>query len=93
MVKNPPSNAGDTASIPGQRNKMLYAMGQLSALATSKKSTRNNEDLEEPKKKKSLPSLRNSTVTGVPPASINVTHTSASRTPFFCMNPSPLLIV
>ena len=93
MVKNPPSNAGDTGSIPDQRNKILYVMGQLSSLATRKKSTCNNEDLEEPKKKKSLPSLQNSRVTGVPPASINIAHTSASRTPFLCMNPSPLLIV
>ena len=36
VVKNPPSNAGDTGSIPGQRTKIPHAAGQLrlSAAAT-----------------------------------------------------------
>ena len=55
VIKNPPSNAGDTGSIPGQRTNIPYVMGQLSSLATRKKSTRYNGDLEEPKKKKQSP--------------------------------------
>ena len=34
VVKNPLSNAGDTGSIPGQRTKILHAMGQQSLQAT-----------------------------------------------------------
>ena len=30
VVKNPPSSAGDTGSIPGRGIKIPYAMGQLS---------------------------------------------------------------
>ena len=30
VVKNPPSNAGDTGSIPGRGTKILHAAGQLS---------------------------------------------------------------
>ena len=30
MVKNPPSNAGDTGSIPGRGTKIPHAAGQLS---------------------------------------------------------------
>ena len=30
MVKNPPSNAGDSGSIPGQETKIPHAAGQLS---------------------------------------------------------------
>ena len=30
MVKNPPSNAGDSGSIPGQGTKIPHAVGQLS---------------------------------------------------------------
>ena len=30
VVKNPPSYAGDTASIPGQGTKIPHAVGQLS---------------------------------------------------------------
>ena len=33
MVKNPPSNAGDTGSIPGQGTKIPHAAGQLSPRA------------------------------------------------------------
>ena len=35
MVKNLPSNAGDTGSIPGQGTKIPHAMGQLSPHATT----------------------------------------------------------
>ena len=35
MVKNPPSNAGDVGSIPGERTKIPYAAGQLSPRATT----------------------------------------------------------
>ena len=35
VVKNPPSNAGDTASIPGQETKIPHAVGQLSPRATT----------------------------------------------------------
>ena len=29
VVKNPPSSAGDTGSIPGQGTKISHAVGQL----------------------------------------------------------------
>ena len=35
MVKNPPYNAGDEASIPGQGTKIPHAAGQLSPCATT----------------------------------------------------------
>ena len=35
VVKNPPANAGDTGSIPGQRTKIPRAAGQLSLHATT----------------------------------------------------------
>ena len=35
MVKNPPSNAGDTGSIPGQGTKIPHATGKLSPRATT----------------------------------------------------------
>ena len=35
MVKNPPSNAGDTGSIPGGVTKIPHALGQLSPHATT----------------------------------------------------------
>ena len=35
VVKNPPSNAGDAGSIPGQGTKMPHATGQLSPHATT----------------------------------------------------------
>ena len=34
-VKNPPSNAGDASSIPGQGTKIPHAMGQLSPRAAT----------------------------------------------------------
>ena len=35
MVKNPPSNAGDTGSIPGPGTKIPHATGQLSPCTTT----------------------------------------------------------
>ena len=35
VVKNPPSNAGDTGSIPGRGTKIPHAMGQLSPPAST----------------------------------------------------------
>ena len=35
MVKNPPSNAGDAGSIPGQGTKIPHAAGQLSPRAAT----------------------------------------------------------
>ena len=35
MVKNPPCNAGDAGSIPGQGTKIPRAVGQLSPCATT----------------------------------------------------------
>ena len=35
VVKNPPSNAGDTGSIPGWWSKIPYALGQLSLHTTA----------------------------------------------------------
>ena len=35
VVKNPPYNAGDVGSIPGQRTKIPHAAGQLSLHTTT----------------------------------------------------------
>ena len=35
VAKNPPYNAGDAGSIPGQGTKIPHAMGQLSPRATT----------------------------------------------------------
>ena len=35
VVKNPPCNAGDTGSIPGQGTKILHIAGQLSPRASA----------------------------------------------------------
>ena len=35
VVKNPPSNVGDTGSIPGQGTKIPHAGGQLSPCTTT----------------------------------------------------------
>ena len=35
MVKNPPSNAGDKGSIPGQGAKIPHAAGQLNLCTTT----------------------------------------------------------
>ena len=39
VVKNPPSNAGDTSSIPGQGSKILHSTEQLSLCATTREPT------------------------------------------------------
>ena len=39
MVKNPPSNAGDKGSIPGQGTKFPHAAGQLGQRATTTEPT------------------------------------------------------
>ena len=45
VVRNPPSNAGDASSIPGQRTKILCATRQLSLSATmGEKPACHNED-------------------------------------------------
>ena len=36
MVKNPPSKTEDVGSVPGQKTKILHAMGQVSPHATTK---------------------------------------------------------
>ena len=36
MVKNPPCKTEDMGSVPGQKTKILHAMGQLSPHATTK---------------------------------------------------------
>ena len=38
MVENPPSNAGDRSSIPGQGTKISHAMEQLNLRATTRRS-------------------------------------------------------
>ena len=43
LVKNPPSNAGDVGSIPGQGTKILHATGQLSPHVTTTELTYLNE--------------------------------------------------
>ena len=53
MVKNPPSNAGGTGSIPGQGTKIPHATRHLKpVLCNKRKSKHNNQDPAEPKKKK-----------------------------------------
>ena len=42
MVKNPPSNAGDVVSIPGQETKIPHAAGQLSPHITATELSRHN---------------------------------------------------
>ena len=43
VVKNPPSNAGDAGSIPGQGTKIPHATGQLSPHATTTELSHLNE--------------------------------------------------
>ena len=42
VVKNPPYNAGDVGSIPGQGTKIPHAMGQLSPRTTTTELARLN---------------------------------------------------
>ena len=48
MVNNPPSNAGDAGSIPGQGTKIPHAAGQLNPRATTTDLARLNERAREP---------------------------------------------
>ena len=36
VIKNPPSNAGNVGSIPGQGTKIPYATGQLNLFTTTR---------------------------------------------------------
>ena len=45
MVKNPPYNAGDTGSIPGQGAKIPQAAGQLSLRTTTTELAHLNQSL------------------------------------------------
>ena len=42
VAKNPPYNAGDASSIPGQGTKIPHATGQLSLRATTTELVRHN---------------------------------------------------
>ena len=42
VVKNPPSDAGDTGSIPGLGTKIPHAVGQLSPCTTTTEPVRHN---------------------------------------------------
>ena len=42
VLKNPPSNAGATGSIPGRGTKISHAVGQISPHATTTELTRLN---------------------------------------------------
>ena len=48
MVENPPYNAGDAGSIPGQRTEIPHAVGQLSPCATATELGRLNETARVP---------------------------------------------
>ena len=50
---NPPSNAGDASSIPGQGTKIPYTTGQLSPHAISKEPV-HNDDPTQPKQEEGL---------------------------------------
>ena len=49
VVKNLPSNAGDTGWIPGQGSKIRHAPGQLNLCAAMKDLKYCNYDLTQPK--------------------------------------------
>ena len=57
VVKNPPSNAGDTGSIPGRGTKIPHAAGQLSPHATTREPAHHNYRAHAPQ----LESLRTAT--------------------------------
>ena len=53
MGKNPPSNAGDTGSIPGQGTKIPHSTGQKSPCTTTREAPECcNKALAQPKEKK-----------------------------------------
>ena len=43
MAKNPPTNARDMGSIPGQRTKIIHATGQLNLHTTTRETTCHNQ--------------------------------------------------
>ena len=45
MVKNPPFNAGDAGSIPGQGTELPHAAGQLSLHTTTREPARCSEKM------------------------------------------------
>ena len=42
VIKNPPSNAGDVGSIPGQEAKIPHATGQISPYTTTREPVHHN---------------------------------------------------
>ena len=73
MVKNLPSNAGGTGSIPGQGTKIPHASRHLKPVLTNKrKSKHNNQDPAQPKKKKMVYTIESS-----------IAHKMFSFMPFF----------
>ena len=59
VVKNPPTNAGDAGSIPGQGTKIPRAAGQLSLCATTReKPVCCNKRSRMPQRKTHVPQLR-----------------------------------
>ena len=62
VVKNPPSNSGDTGSIRGQGIKVLHAKGQLNPCTATRRAPCLEEDPAQPKlskkKKKKESSVR-----------------------------------
>ena len=48
MVKDSPSNTGDTGSIPGWVTEIPHAVGQLSPHSATKDPTCRNEDTTQP---------------------------------------------
>ena len=61
MVKNPPSEAGDMGSIPGQETKIPYAMGQLSPHAATTEPMCHNESSRMLQQISRMPQLRPNT--------------------------------
>ena len=58
MVENPPFNAGDVGSVPGQGTKIPHAAGQLSLHVTTREPIGHNEDpVQQNKKSSLLPSM------------------------------------
>ena len=50
VVKNLPSNAGDTGLIPGRETKILHVVGQLNLYATTREAGPDNGDPAQPQK-------------------------------------------
>ena len=56
--KNPPCNAGDVGSIPGNETKIPHAVEQLSPLATTRESVSHNERSCVTQQRPHLPQVR-----------------------------------